>query len=277
MNLDGTARRTLWTHPIADHTSLTLGSWSPDGRLLAVTTHFAALGGGGSVYLIDPQGQVAGQIDDPNQDTVTWSPDGKELALGGGCSPCAIKVYDTHTFKQVRTVDKVQPAYLGFAWGPNARMASVQQSQTSGGLYTVAPDNTDPRPLVPGNVYSGYTHSLTTGPGNRVYYFDAKGLNVVRDDVGAIPVQIADTTAVGPLAPSPDGSLVAYKTGSSIAVVSSDGGSPNTLPTPGGCPAFAPDGRLLFSNSSGLWISDADGSNAKLIAAGGTCPTPSPA
>ena len=58
VNLDGTARRTLWTHPIADHTSLTLGSWSPDGRLLAVTTHFAALGGGGSVYLIDPQGQV---------------------------------------------------------------------------------------------------------------------------------------------------------------------------------------------------------------------------
>jgi dipeptidyl aminopeptidase/acylaminoacyl peptidase len=74
---------------------------------------------------------------------------------------------------------------------------------------------------------------------------------------------------------SPDGRLIAFDAGPSLALVRPDGSGLQILPAHGrndGEPAFSPPGgRIAFSSGHMLWVSRRDGSDARVIV-GGTQP-----
>jgi TolB protein len=75
---------------------------------------------------------------------------------------------------------------------------------------------------------------------------------------------------------SPDGRLIVFDAGASLALVRPDGSGLRLLPPHGaddGEPAFSPPGgRLAFSSNGGLWVSRRDGSDAQRIVRSGSQP-----
>lgn len=281
VNADGSGRRPLWRKQLDFGVGAQLGPWSPDGQLLAVTFHFSRLGGADWAVLLNREGKEVLKTENTSQSSLAWSADGSQFAMGGGCPDCAIPIYDTRTGAKTGTIDQIRADYLGFAWGPSHRPVAVESQDTSKPpvVVSIAPDNTDRRTLVVGDGTAAYQRQLSTGPGDRVYYFGKAGLSVVRDEEGAQPV-VLSASALSPVAPSPDGTLVAFRSSASqrIEVMPTDGGPAKQVgDSSAACPAFTADGRLLFHGDGGIWVSDADGGNAKrLVAAPATaCPVPS--
>lgn len=72
---------------------------------------------------------------------------------------------------------------------------------------------------------------------------------------------------------SPDGALVAYRSGNdgNLHVMNSDGSNDRDLGLSGRFPDFSPDGqRILFRDGAGqMWVVDVDGSNATMLGVGG--------
>jgi hypothetical protein len=285
MNLDGTGQHTLWKADLGNRVSIALQTWSPNGQLLALRTDMAGLTNISTIYMLDRSGRVVQKLSADGQETVAWSPDGTQFAVGGACATgfpsCAIRIYSTPSGQQVASVDKVN-SNTGLVWGANNRLATVQSGPNgTQSLYTIAPDNTDARSLTSGSTQSQYGQ-LAAGPGDRVFYFgvDSGGLNVAKDQTAGGSVHLADS-AIAPVSVAPDGSMVAYSTSGTnkLTVIPVDGGTAKTLGPSGTCPAFGPDGHLYFSGNGGIWASNADGTNAKLLVAApaSACPIVTPA
>ena len=240
--------------------------WSPDGRWLAFTSSRPGKAKGAQVWLLDRRGGEAHQLTEVKEDLndYRWSPDCKQLLLTlqakdepepeKGAKPVPPKpiVIDRYHFKQdvqgYLTANRSHLFLFDVAtkklsrltkedkyderqaeWSPDGRFIAFVSDQE-----TPDPDRTDNSDVFVADAKAGSTaRKLTTFTGQ-------------------------DS---GPLAWSPDSSLIAYRQGISpvysiydmerLAVVPAAGGTPVVLPATEkmgtGAPVFASDGKSLLT------------------------------
>ncbi len=250
--------------------------WSPDGNWLAFTSSRPGKAKGSQVWLLDRRGGEASQLTDVKDDLedYRWSPDSKQLLLTlkakdepepkEGAKPAPPKpiVVDRYHFKQdiqgylsekrshlflfdvatkklTRVIgdDKTEDKYeeRQAEWSPDGKWIAFVSDQE--GPDTDRSNNSD------------------------VFVVEAKGGAGINGAAG--PKKLTSFTGVdsGPLAWSPDSSMIAFREGVSprysiydmqrLAVAPVAGGAPEVLAataeTGTGAPVFAADGKALLT------------------------------
>ena len=240
--------------------------WSPDGRWLAFTSSRTGKAKGSQVWLLDRRGGEAHQLTDVKEDLgeYQWSPDSKQLLLTlrakdepepeKGAKPVPPKpiVIDRYHFKQDvqgYLTDKRDHLFLFDISSKKLtplttdnRYAERQAEWSPDGkLIAFVSDQEAPDPDRSNN--------------SDVFVMEAKA--------GAVPKKLTSFSGQdsGPLAWSPDSTMIAYRQGVSprysiydmqrLAVVPAAGGAPELLQATEnmgtGAPVFAADGKSLLT------------------------------
>jgi Tol biopolymer transport system component len=185
--------------------------------------------------------------------------------------------------------------------GPSAKIAFVNESGVTTGIYLMNPDGSEERLLtsmgIPTALHWSADRSKIVfdgGPANDTYVINADGTGE-RQLTNTVPDQLRGRWNNQEQFPtiSPDGSRIAFEAdqaplsedaNSEIYVVNPDGtGFTNLTNSPGGDfrPVWSPDGsKIAYVGSFRLWIMNADGSGQVQISGDGfverTAPTWSP-
>ncbi len=239
-----------------------IGMMRPDGTVVAMLTDAAAE---------CPYAEMPGG----NYTHPAWSPDGRRLAFyaytshQGHCDG-ALHVADADGSNRRRVAD-VQEWMSGVSWSPDGRRLVFGDSRFgTAGVWRVDVDGTDLRRLGAG-AHPSWSPDGTT----------------IVAHAGDLVLMDADGGNRRPLVPgwdadwSPDGTRLVFVTANGrLAVIGADGSGfgllgPDRSPEMTSDPSWSPDGgRILFNLSSttggphiDLWMMNADGSNARRIAA----------
>src|SRR5689334_1338878 len=233
--------------------------WSPDGRYLAFISSRQA-GKGGQLWLLDRRGGEAKRVTElkPGIRQYEWSPDSKRLALV--MSDVAPDADTTNKKPKPIVVDRLHfksdaGGYLD-STHTHIYLFDLETRQTTNlipGLY----DESEPT-WSPDGKWIAFESKRVPGDLDRSNNSD---VYVIEARAGATPKQLTifDGPDGGPLAWSPDGSLLAYLRGSDakfsaynedrLTVIPATGGTPRvlteSLDRPVRDPQFTTDGKSI--------------------------------
>ena len=240
--------------------------WSPDGRWLAFTSSRTGKAKGSQVWLLDRRGGEAHQLTEVKEDLeeYRWSPDSKQLLLTlkakdepepeKGAKPIPPKpiVIDRYHFKQdVQGYLTDKRSHLFLFDIATKKMARLTKEDK----YDERQAEWSPDGKLIAFVSDQETPDSDRSNNSDVFVVEAKGGSVARK------LTSFSGQDSGPLAWSPDSSLIAYRQGVSprysiydmerLAIVPAGGGAPEVLPATAemgtGAPVFAEDGKSLLT------------------------------
>jgi len=172
-----------------------LVTWSPDGRLLAVTTSEGSSSGGDtSVVLLERNGNVIRRIRDASD--VAFSPDGTRMVVLANDKLLLYSVRDSAAAPTtLNTGAKAQNIFgpPSLSWAPEGdRIAFNGQSSDGMGLFTVDSDGSNTRFLLQ---ISNGSFPMRWGPNRRLLLApgdaESSGVVVVTDGPAPSPVTLA--------------------------------------------------------------------------------------
>jgi hypothetical protein len=147
--------------------------WAPDGR-------WAALGGGGSVWVVDTETAEVRELPGYDPTDLEWRPGTDELAITGDAGPgrfvgdnAPIDIYSVAT-DDVRTLDGVEAVEL--TWSPDGTTLAYTQAipdaaNTKSGITLIDADGTNQRPLTTHEYVAEHGIGITWSPrGDQIAY-----------------------------------------------------------------------------------------------------------
>lgn len=145
--------------------------WAPDGR-------WAALGGGGSVWVVDTESAEVRELPGYVPTDLEWRPGTDELAITGRAvqgsfvgDNAPIDLYSVSN-GEVRTIDDVEAAEL--AWSPDGSTLAYTRAldgNTRSGITLIDADGSNPRPLTTGEYVAEHGIGITWSPrGDQIAY-----------------------------------------------------------------------------------------------------------
>lgn len=163
----------LSTIPLDGVEAVPCAIWAPDGR-------WAALGGGGSVWVVDTETAEVRQLPGHVPTDLEWRPGTDELAITGRAvsgsfvgDNAPIDIYSVST-GEVRTVDGVEAVEL--TWSPDGTTLAYTQAvpgaaNTKSGITLIDADGTNQRPLTTGEYVADHGIGITWSPrGDQIAY-----------------------------------------------------------------------------------------------------------
>lgn len=274
-------------------------AWSSDGEQIAF--HSQDKGG---IWIMPALGGVARQLS-PFGSSPAWSPDGTEIAFQSdsprdlsasssvsiGPSTLWIVKVQSGEKRQLTQPNVPRGGHNSPAWSPDGKYLAFTATSISSGadLWSVAVDGGAPVLITNAGsfynpVYARDEKSLYVGAIRGATDFGIWQFPIIGNTVSTLGKKIFSSLPAmsRELAISADGRKIAF---SSVTTVSNLYSLPMSGPEPAGepvaitndtrfrkaNPSFSPDGRRLlydvFSSAQdgGIWMSDADGSNANLL------------
>ena len=253
---DGSVTPTIWATPYAGTTATPLTNgmqtdqhpdWSPDGRLLAFSSHRVGVG---SLWVMDADGTGPELITDevPGSRHPDWSPDGSKIAFEGGGPISDVYVVDVATGEVVNLTNRSDKDDGEPSWSPDGTKIAYTSQNTgantdikvmnadgTGGVTVAGLGGPEARPdWSPDGTQIAF-HRF--GANGEVWIMDADGDNQVAltDDPGH---DIAPTW-------SPDGTAIAFTSPrdgqSDIWLMDADGSNEQNLTNLGSGGAYSPD------------------------------------
>ena len=145
--------------------------WAPDGR-------WAALGGGGSVWVVDTETAEVRELPGYVPTDLEWRPGTDELAITGRAvqgsfvgDNAPIDLYSVSS-GEVRTIDDVEAAEL--AWSPDGSTLAYTRAlggNMKSGITLIDADGSNPRPLTTGEYVADHGIGITWSPrGDQIAY-----------------------------------------------------------------------------------------------------------
>lgn len=145
--------------------------WAPDGR-------WAALGGGGSVWVVDTQSAEVRELPGYVPTDLEWRPGTDELAITGRAvqgsfvgDNAPIDLYSVSS-GEIRTIDDVEAAEL--AWSPDGSTLAYTRAlggNMKSGITLIDADGSNPRPLTTGEYVADRGIGVTWSPrGDQIAY-----------------------------------------------------------------------------------------------------------
>lgn len=274
-------------------------SWSPKGNTLAVCAE-------GGTYLVDTQGKASNLIKSNDYISVVWSPDGKFLAYNltlpydknrPDLRSDALCTIDTNSGKTVKHLTSPQAGINAVAWWPDGKgilywvdpchSASIAADGLD--LYSLALGNNNPTKLPTGLPYPEYLAHLSpnqlimvVGSGREIYTNKSLALvSVINGSSSKLPQP--QNSVASDLALSPDVRYLSYVSARDLGrnfdfktykvedwfkahflwVSNADGSEARELKAAGGdvsLPQWSKDGKkIIYLKDNCVWIIDAVG------------------
>ncbi|WP_433974867.1 S9 family peptidase [Tunturiibacter lichenicola] len=244
--------------------------WSPDGKWLAFTSSRPGKAKGSQVWLLDRRGGEANQLTEVKEDIedYRWSPDSKQMLLtlrakeepepekGAKPTPPKPIVIDRYHFKQdIQGYLSDKREHLFLFEIATKKLTRVIGDDKTEDKFEERQAEWSPDGKLIAFVSNQEAPDPDRSNNSDVFVVEAKG--------NSVPKKLTSFSGVdgGPLAWSPDSSLIAYRQGVSprysiydmerLAVVPATGGAPEVLTATAemltSAPVFAPGGKALLT------------------------------
>ncbi|WP_260735969.1 S9 family peptidase [Tunturiibacter lichenicola] len=244
--------------------------WSPDGKWLAFTSSRPGKAKGSQVWLLDRRGGEAHQLTEVKEDIedYRWSPDSKQMLLtlrakeepepekGAKPTPPKPIVIDRYHFKQdIQGYLSDKREHLFLFEIATKKLTRVIGDDKTEDKFEERQAEWSPDGKLIAFVSNQEAPDPDRSNNSDVFVVEAKG--------NSVPKKLTSFSGVdaGPLAWSPDSSLIVYRQGVSprysiydmerLAVVPAGGGAPEVLPATAemltGAPVFAQGGKALLT------------------------------
>lgn len=233
----------------ADGTGLVmLGSgydptWSPDGQRVAFSRDF-------DLYVMDADGanvQRVGGNPGVGASWPTWSPDGRRLAYNfvhiDGVEYEEVPQTTAVVSLDGASAPVIIPHSYAPAWSPDgSRIAFGVWGTVTGagtGVWTVAPDGSDRRELLPGRDVNWAPAVPAWSPdGKRIAFAGYDGITVMNADGSNRRVLFSVRGTADRPAWSPDGQVIVFSVGNTVFYVTADGSTTGLLLENGNSPSW---------------------------------------
>jgi len=198
-------------------------SWSPDSR------HLAVISEGGQVRIVSPDGKLESTRSVPQRllsaGPLAWSPDGKEIALGGSGMISVLRVADG-SVRQSSPLDAVEGAKTLPGDGvPNPNLDKWIVRTSANAAWQVWSVDGSPGPAMPGDVPADKVSHVVWNPIREEIAFVENGLRVRVWKFGSPSTRLIKEfpESIATLSWSPDGETLAVADQSTMRFLRSDG------------------------------------------------------